>query len=471
MSVIPEPTQIPPSTPPAPPLLATVTPVVLVPNSKAFTTILHIVSDLEKDVKELKQVDHTPSHEKHLAHKKLYDALIDSLLVNENDMDRLAMNPASRRKRWHDDKDQNPPTGSDQRMKNRRTRKDVEPSKKSLKSKESAKDVILKILKKDWFKKSPRPKTLDLDWNTIKTVNDALEQSWFNEMIQAEKSPLAFDELISTPIDFFAFSMNHLKLNKITRADLVGLLFNLLKGHKRSVDMCKKFRKTVLLFYYQDTSCKGPQCQLFNKDMINWKSKHEVFLTMRILSVVTDKVEKKSGCGYLEKIVVRRADQKLYKFKECGFYDLYLNDTKDMFLLIAQNKLFYLEGDVIMYVVIALKMFTQRIIVQNEIKDVQLGVESYQRKLNLTKPQRRCPHISVKEPYTLNFDPIGVIYEDKSKKIRIMLFNEIHNFCDGTLQSVRNILRKRLLNFKFVTTKACLRGSRQQRIRDAQAYC
>ncbi|GJU43184.1 hypothetical protein Tco_1200450 [Tanacetum coccineum] len=94
--------------------------------------------------------------------------------------------------------------------------------------------VALRITKKDWFKKSPRPETLDPNWNTVKTVDDTSEQSWFNEMVQAEKPPLTFDELMSTPIDFSAFSMNRLKLNKITRADLAGPVFNLLKGTCKS---------------------------------------------------------------------------------------------------------------------------------------------------------------------------------------------------------------------------------------------
>ncbi|GKC37309.1 hypothetical protein Tco_1049693 [Tanacetum coccineum] len=151
------------------------------------------------------------SHEKHLAHKVLCDALVQSLLVDENDMDRLAVDHASQRKRRHDDKDQDPSAGSDQGKKRRRTGKDVEPSKKSLKSKKSTKgktlsttfksgksisadksvqetehvvqmdveepnldnvandsdepqaDAIPKIPNKDWFKKSLRPKTLDSD--------------------------------------------------------------------------------------------------------------------------------------------------------------------------------------------------------------------------------------------------------------------------------------------------------------------
>nr|GEZ31006.1 hypothetical protein [Tanacetum cinerariifolium] len=119
---------------------------------------------------------------------------------------------------------------------------------------------------------------------------------------------------------------------------------------------------------------------------------------MIILSVVSVKVEKRYGYGYLKETVVRRANQKMYKFKD-------------------------------------------GIIVKNMVEDVQLGVESYQRKLNLTKPQRTCHHISVKEPYTLNYDPPRIIYEDNSKKKRLTRLDEIHKFCYGTLQSVRKILR------------------------------
>ncbi|GKC71772.1 hypothetical protein Tco_1117655 [Tanacetum coccineum] len=94
-------------------------------------------------------------------------------------------------------------------------------------------------------------------------------------------------------------------------------------------------------------------------------------------------------------------------------------------------------------------MFTRGIIVKNKVEDMQLGVEIYQIKLNLTKPQRTCQHISVKEPYTPNYDPPGIIYEDKSKKKRLMHVDEIHKFCEGTLQLVCKILCERLLNFKF----------------------
>nr|GEU42130.1 hypothetical protein [Tanacetum cinerariifolium] len=108
---------------------------------------------------------------------------------------------------------------------------------------------------------------------------------------------------------------------------------------------------------------EGPQRQQFYRSMINTVSKHKVKSTMIILSVVSVQVEKRSGYGYLKEIVARRADQKLYKFKE--------------------------DGNVIVDFVTGLKMFTRGIIMKNRIEDMQLGVESYQRKLNLTKPQLR----------------------------------------------------------------------------------
>ncbi|GJS99668.1 hypothetical protein Tco_0820838 [Tanacetum coccineum] len=482
------------------------------------------------------------SHEKHPAHKELYDALIQLLLVDKNDMDRLVVDPASQRKRRHDDKDQDPPAGSDQGMKKRRTGKDAEPSKKSLKSKESAKGKTQSNTSKTGKSVSTdkpihEPEhivKMDVEEPHLNNVaNDADKpqaDSWFNEMIQAEKPSLTFDELMSTLIDFSAFAMNRLKLNKITKADLVGPMFNLLKGtckscvkleynmeecyraltdqldwtnpegHKSPVDMSnplplqdKEGRliipvefffnsiedmiptqwSPVKISYDKDDALRishwGPQHQQFYRAMINKVSKHEVFRNMRISSVVSVQMEKKSSYGYLKEIIVRRADQKLYKFKECDFQDLHLNDIEDMLRLIAQNKLFNLEGDVIVDFVTALKMFTRGIIFKNRVEDVQLEVESYQRKLSLTKPQRTCPHISVKESYTLNFDPPGVIYEEKSKKKRLMRVDEIHKFCDGTLQSIHNILHERLLNFKFGYNKGM--PSREWTTKDKRRTC
>ncbi|GKG36692.1 hypothetical protein Tco_0444370, partial [Tanacetum coccineum] len=84
--------------------------------------------------------------------------------------------------------------------------------------------------KHDWFKKPKRPSTLDSDWNVRKSVDFRPHQTWISKIAQAEKTPLSFDELMSTPIDFSAYVMNNLKIDNLTQEHLVRLVFNLLKG-------------------------------------------------------------------------------------------------------------------------------------------------------------------------------------------------------------------------------------------------
>nr|GEW00974.1 hypothetical protein [Tanacetum cinerariifolium] len=71
----------------------------------------------------------------------------------------------------------------------------------------------------------------------------------------------------------------------------------------------------VILDYDKDVALDishwGLQRQLFYRAMINIVSKHKVFSTMRILSVVSVQVEKKHDYGYLKEIIMRRADQNL----------------------------------------------------------------------------------------------------------------------------------------------------------------
>ncbi|GJW53505.1 hypothetical protein Tco_0097590 [Tanacetum coccineum] len=66
---------------------------------------------------------------------------------------------------------------------------------------------------------------------------------------------------------------------------------------------------------------------------------------MKILSIITISVDKQFGYGYLKGIIVRRANQKEYVFKEADFLKLHFNDIEDMYLLYAQNKLHHLKGD------------------------------------------------------------------------------------------------------------------------------
>ncbi|GJY75331.1 hypothetical protein Tco_0480447 [Tanacetum coccineum] len=104
----------------------------------------------------------------------------------------------------------------------------------------------------------------------------------------------------------------------------------------------------------------------------------------------------------------------LVKFKEGDFPGLHLHDIEDMLLLLVQKKLSNLDSGVLFDLVMALQMFTRRIVILKFVKDLQLGVKSYQKKLNITKLETFKSDISDRTPYTAYNNPQGIIYEDKS---------------------------------------------------------
>ncbi|GJR63045.1 hypothetical protein Tco_1505207 [Tanacetum coccineum] len=114
---------------------------------------------------------------------------------------------------------------------------------------------------------------------------------------------------------------------------------------------------------------------------------------------------------------------------------------KDAGLLLSyQKKLSNLERDVIFDLNMALRMFTRRVFILKRVEEIQLGVDSYQKKLNITKPETFRFDISNMTPYTAYNNPQGIIYLDKLKRNRLMRSNELYKFCDGTLTSVRTVL-------------------------------
>ncbi|GJY26840.1 hypothetical protein Tco_0401566 [Tanacetum coccineum] len=89
---------------------------------------------------------------------------------------------------------------------------------------------------------------------------------------------------------------------------------------------------------------------------------------------------------------------------------------------------------------VALRLSPRRLFILKRVKDLQLGVESYQKKLNITKPETFKSGISKLTPHTAYKNPQGIIYQDKLKRNRLMCSDELYQFCDGTLTSVRRVL-------------------------------
>ncbi|GKA66670.1 hypothetical protein Tco_0766478 [Tanacetum coccineum] len=86
---------------------------------------------------------------------------------------------------------------------------------------------------------------------------------------------------------------------------------------------------------------------------------------------------------------------------------------------------------------------------QERIEDLQLGVESYQTKLNLEQPNWDASDFLFKEDYTIVNKPRAVIYRDMDDNKKIMRIDEVHKFSDGTLLRIRDKLDFMVKDFRL----------------------
>nr|GFC50856.1 hypothetical protein [Tanacetum cinerariifolium] len=152
---------------------------------------------------------------------------------------------------------------------------------------------------------------------------------------------------------------------------------------------------------------------------VNWESARDVYSKRRIIAVTELQIMEWHDYKHLDWISVRRDDDQIYKFKEGDFKWLRLQDIEDMMLLLRR------------------------------VEDLQMGVESYQKKLNLTKPDTYRTNLRRREAYTAYSNPRGFICQNKDKKNRLMRIDELHKFSDETLNDVRNALDDRLKGIRM----------------------
>ncbi|GKD09453.1 hypothetical protein Tco_1189138 [Tanacetum coccineum] len=163
----------------------------------------------------------------------------------------------------------------------------------------------------------------------------------------------------------------------------------------------------------------GRKQQQFYGFAFNRESAQDVYSKRRIITVTNLQIVEWHNYKHLDWITVRRDDDKLYKFKEGDFNRLRIQDIEGMLLLLVQGKLTNLIVEECLAFNVSLRMFIRSIVIQRRVEDLQLGVESYQKKLNLTKPDI------------------------------LMGIDELHKFSDGTLIDVRTALNDRLKEIRM----------------------
>ncbi|GJR60719.1 retrovirus-related pol polyprotein from transposon TNT 1-94 [Tanacetum coccineum] len=156
----------------------------------------------------------------------------------------------------------------------------------------------------------------------------------------------------------------------------------------------------------------------------HWKNPHA-----KIFYIRKQKEPKKP-----KEIVARRANECIVSITEPGYKNLNKNDIEDMYLLIMNGKVpDYAETGLLW----SLSVFIRSSVIWERVHDFQLGIESYQQKVNLTAPTISFPGVEKHKMFSIIYEPVhGIIYKNSKNDKRVMRHSEIHKFCDATLISV-----------------------------------
>ncbi|GJT13273.1 hypothetical protein Tco_0860315 [Tanacetum coccineum] len=130
---------------------------------------------------------------------------------------------------------------------------------------------------------------------------------------------------------------------------------------------------------------------------------------------------------------------------------MYPSDFEDLNLLLLQGHLDHLSGSDKRMLSTAVKLWTQNLVIRQRVEDFQLGIESYQLTLsfNLTKPDGM-----LQDTRSIMIIPSLSLLEQScsrstTMKRKIMRFNEIYKFSDGTLTRILETLDYRVKEFKI----------------------
>nr|GEW46261.1 hypothetical protein [Tanacetum cinerariifolium] len=424
------------------------------------------------------------SNEQRNLYKSLVEAYESDKIILDTYRDTVTL------KRRHDDtdKDEEPSAGSDRGSKRRREGKEPEsasaPKEKATRSAGADDQPIVEPSQHPkWFSQQKKPPTLDHDWNKTLPATHGSIQPWISELAKQSDSRSSFNELMDTPVDFSNFLMNRLKVDTLTLELLVGPTYELMKGSCKSLVELEFFLEKVYnattdqlnwvnsegqqylhnlhkplplipnsrghrvipfnhfinndlqylrggassrkyTTYVTKTKVAGYRYIKWIEDLfygfaVNRESARDVYPKRRIIAVTKLKIVEWHNYKHLDWITVRRDDDKLYKFKEGDFKRLRIQDIEDI------------------------------IVIQRRMEDLQLGVESYQKELNLTRLDTYCSDLKRKEAYSAYSNPRGFIYQNKDKQNRLMRIDELHKFSDGTLTDVRTALDDHLKGIRI----------------------
>nr|GFB04564.1 hypothetical protein [Tanacetum cinerariifolium] len=199
----------------------------------------------------------------------------------------------------------------------------------------------------EWFSQPRRPPTPDRDWNKSVPAAQGNAQSWISALAKQTNACSSFNELLDTPIDFSNFIMNRLGIDTLTLELLAGPTYELMRGSCNSLTKLEYHLEEV----YKATT-----------DQLDWVNPEDYGHIKWIEDLVP--------CAMWIQEPMSYDKDALWGVSHWG----------------RKRKLSNLTVEERFAFNVSLRMFTRSIIIQRRVEDLQLGVESYQKRLNLTKP-------------------------------------------------------------------------------------
>nr|GEX81903.1 hypothetical protein [Tanacetum cinerariifolium] len=261
------------------------------------------------------------------------------------------------------------------------------------------------------FAEEPVQTTCQMDEPSHLVFETGSAQTWISELAKQADSHSSFNELLDTPLDFSNFIMNRLGVDTLTPELLAGPTYELIRGSCNSL---------TELEYHLEEVYKATTDQL---DWVNPEGQQYPHNLLQPFSLIPD-----------------NRGRRVIPFAHFINNDLeYLRGGKLSNLTVEERFAFN----------VSLRMFTRSIVIQRRVKDLQLGVKSYQKRLNLTKLDTYRSDLKRRKAYTAYSNPRGFIYHNKDKKNRLMQIDKLHKFSDGTLNDVRNALDDHLKGIRM----------------------
>nr|GEW08405.1 hypothetical protein [Tanacetum cinerariifolium] len=292
------------------------------------------------------------------------------------------------------------------------------------------------------------------------------------DLAKQADSRTSFNELMDTPVDFSAFLMNRLKVDTLTLELLAGPTYELMKGSCKSLLKLEFFLEEVYKATTDQLDWNNPEGQQYPHNLLkplplipNSRGRRVIPFDHFINNNLEYLPGGASSQKYTTSVTKKKvADYGHIKWIEDLFYEFVVNRESARYVyskrrIIAVTELQIVEWNNYKHLDwitvrkltnliveerfafnVSLRMFTKSFAIQRRVEDLQLGVESYQKKLNLTKLETYRSDLKRKEAYIAYSNPRGFIYQNKDKQNRLMRIDELHKFSDGTLNDIRTAL-------------------------------